>query len=296
MTLLLLDAGGDVNTRTANGSTPLHWSARAGNPRTMELLLRNGSDHKKITTDGSTPLHWAVAYANFDGVVNLLFEAGVNLRTSASSEIGRTAVQAAVANGHLRVAELLVEAGADGKIPATVEGGKLADQAASSQTITNLGSPNTTFKLSFSEPKSSNVYDKVEDGLDIPWRLGLRSDLWDFIDDKVFSTNSKLAPEVAFTNHTAWTEIMQTWVIKEALEEAHYSFKQVQNKVTDERGIRTEAFFRIEMALKYPDVRFLIDRSINLYRASQEVADLTVNGDSWGYEIEREISRTETKE
>ena len=46
---LLLDAGVDVNIRTAGDQTPLHWAALKGRHRTVVLLLSRGA-----TTDGCT--------------------------------------------------------------------------------------------------------------------------------------------------------------------------------------------------------------------------------------------------
>ncbi|KAF2084215.1 hypothetical protein K490DRAFT_68998 [Saccharata proteae CBS 121410] len=106
-------------------------------------------------------------------------------------------------------------------------------------------------------------------GLGIPWRLWLQSNRWDFVDDKVINTNSQVPLEQAFNDRAAWTEMMQRWVRREAIEEGRYSFNQVQKEVPDATG-RTnfETCFCIGKGLTFPEVKRLVDRTIEIYRRS----------------------------
>ncbi|KAK8168481.1 hypothetical protein BKA80DRAFT_308227 [Phyllosticta citrichinensis] len=105
--------------------------------------------------------------------------------------------------------------------------------------------------------------------LGIPWRLWLQSYHWDFTDDKVMNTNSQVPLDKAYTDRNGWTELMQTWVRREAIEEARLSFNQVQKEVQDGGRTRFEPCFCIGKPLTYAEVRRLVDRSIEIYRATQ---------------------------
>ena len=45
----------DVDARSANGLTPLHWAAANGTPETIEALLEAGADPTVRDDDGDTP-------------------------------------------------------------------------------------------------------------------------------------------------------------------------------------------------------------------------------------------------
>ncbi|EOD49197.1 hypothetical protein UCRNP2_4039 [Neofusicoccum parvum UCRNP2] len=67
----------------------------------------------------------------------------------------------------------------------------------------------------------------------------------------VMNTNSQVPVEKAYTERNGWTEIMQTWVRREAIEEARYSFNQVQKEMPDGSRTRFETCFCIGKALTY---------------------------------------------
>lgn len=99
------------------------------------------------------------------------------------------------------------------------------------------------------------------------------------------NSNTQVPLEKAFTERNGWTEIMQTWVRREAIEEARYSFNQVQKEMPDGSRTRFETCFCIGKPLTYvrnsssfmvphpnemqQEVRSLVDRSIELFRHSQ---------------------------
>ena len=51
--------GLDVNTRSEEGQTLLHWAAQAGHLDAVELLIRNGADPNIADRSGKTPLRVA---------------------------------------------------------------------------------------------------------------------------------------------------------------------------------------------------------------------------------------------
>ena len=81
---LLIAAGADVNAPAANGATPLHWAAGAGNAACVEALLKHGASPSARTYtwrrqvygkgSGQTPAHWA-AESNHVRVLQLLADA-----------------------------------------------------------------------------------------------------------------------------------------------------------------------------------------------------------------------------
>lgn len=57
---ILLQAGADVNTRMADGSTPLHYAAQRGLKDVVEVLLRFGADESFRNYECKTPLEMAL--------------------------------------------------------------------------------------------------------------------------------------------------------------------------------------------------------------------------------------------
>ena len=55
-----LDSGIAVDTADAQGWTPLHISAEAGDVKMVEYLLQCGADPKRVTASGELALHLAV--------------------------------------------------------------------------------------------------------------------------------------------------------------------------------------------------------------------------------------------
>jgi len=86
---VLLGYGADVNDRSREGLTALHYAVRSGKLPLIRFLLERGADVNARDPDGLTPLlHLAKTRAKLDhlAVQNLLAEYGANLESSAPRE------------------------------------------------------------------------------------------------------------------------------------------------------------------------------------------------------------------
>ena len=73
MVRILVEKGADVNLLHSLDETPLHYAAKSGSLRTIDLLLQCGADPHAYTSDYTpeTPVHWAQR-AERNDVVELL--------------------------------------------------------------------------------------------------------------------------------------------------------------------------------------------------------------------------------
>ena len=87
--LKLLKAGANVNAKTSNGRTPLHFAVQS-NPTLalLEVLIKAGADVNAKTADGWTPLHFATQSNLTPAVLEVLIKAGADPRAIDSK--GRT--------------------------------------------------------------------------------------------------------------------------------------------------------------------------------------------------------------
>ena len=104
-----LQAGADLETRNAGGTTPLHLAATVGNAETIEALLAVGAKLEARAKDGRTPLHTAALGGNAEAIAALT-AAGAKLE--ARAEGGLTPLHAAVLSGNAETIEALLRAGA----------------------------------------------------------------------------------------------------------------------------------------------------------------------------------------
>jgi ankyrin repeat protein len=81
-----------INSRDANGDTPMHVFIWGGETDNALLLIENGADINAIGDMGETPLHAALHQRNHL-VINALLKA--NARTDIVSEFGKSAVDLA---------------------------------------------------------------------------------------------------------------------------------------------------------------------------------------------------------
>jgi hypothetical protein len=108
----LIDAGVDVNGRSARGCTALMWAAgsRQDTAETVAVLLELGADVNAGTVDGRTALMDAALHGNTPVVRDLLLAGSeVNVRTKR----GRTPLFEAVRGGSDETVRLLLSFGAE---------------------------------------------------------------------------------------------------------------------------------------------------------------------------------------
>jgi uncharacterized protein len=108
--LRALAAGGDVNERSVDGTTALHWAAHNGDLELVERLLERGARADVRNDYGVTALAAAAVEADY-GVMKALLEAGADVE-SPNAE-GQTALMVVARTGRVDTAELLLAHGAD---------------------------------------------------------------------------------------------------------------------------------------------------------------------------------------
>jgi ankyrin repeat protein len=104
-----LIATADVNAREADGTTALHWAARANAIELVGRLLRAGADPGAVNRYGMTPLQLAVVTGN-PRLVGALIEAGADV--NAALPEGETVLMTAARTGDQATLELLLDNGA----------------------------------------------------------------------------------------------------------------------------------------------------------------------------------------
>ena len=100
----LLKAGADPSGRDANGMTPLHYAAVAGDMNSAMLLIAAGAGLSAQDPAGMTPLHCAARSGSLP-VANLLIVSGADPRTT--SRAGLTPSAEAARNHPDKLAEFL---------------------------------------------------------------------------------------------------------------------------------------------------------------------------------------------
>ena len=109
---LMLVRGADLNVEDSSGLIPLYWAARGGNDETYDSLwdLSGGDMVNRKTADGRTLLHWAAESGNAN-IVRSLSNAGAVL--DAKADDGDTPLILAVERGHAVIVQFLLANGAE---------------------------------------------------------------------------------------------------------------------------------------------------------------------------------------
>jgi ankyrin len=100
----------DVNAREADGTTALHWAARADDQVAVDLLIRAGADVNAADRYGVKALALAAMNGNAF-MVNGLLKAGAN--PNAAIGQGETPLMLAARTGNIETVRLLLAQGAD---------------------------------------------------------------------------------------------------------------------------------------------------------------------------------------
>jgi N-acyl-D-amino-acid deacylase len=170
-TRLLVAAGADVRVRTALGNTPLILAARrAGNSRTVRLLLERGASATGRNDAGISPVLPAAASGDLE-TVRLLLDAGTkadespqsNDPTAAAFAGFRTPLMWAAYRNDVRMARLLLEHRADPN-QSTYYGNPLSHAC--------WGDGFEAAKLLIARGASVNARDAVADFTPLHWAAG----------------------------------------------------------------------------------------------------------------------------
>jgi ankyrin repeat protein len=99
----------DVNIAENDGTTPLHWAARADDLETATLLIHAGANVKAATRTGVTPL-WLATMNRNAAMADALLNAGADANASLPS--GETLLMTAAKTGNPALVESLIDHGA----------------------------------------------------------------------------------------------------------------------------------------------------------------------------------------
>lgn len=105
----LLAAKADVNKRTADGTSALHWAIYYNDENLVEQLIEAGADVNVRNDYGSTPMSEAAVVGNVK-VLRKLLEAGAD--TESANADGQTALMILSRTSNVEAAELLLRKGA----------------------------------------------------------------------------------------------------------------------------------------------------------------------------------------
>ena len=113
----------DVHAETDNSCTALHFAAMVGYGEVAQVLIAAGADIEARTSEGRTPLHYACEKRKSDkgrfrrvyvpppNIVRVLIDAGADIE--AKDDIGMTPLFVASYHGMSMLVKMLVKAGAD---------------------------------------------------------------------------------------------------------------------------------------------------------------------------------------
>lgn len=108
--LAAIREGADVNERSADGTTALHWAVHRGDLELVKQLLARGADANARNDYDATPLSEAAVEGD-SGIVKALLDAGAD--ANATNAEGETALMVVARTGRVDSARLLLEHGAN---------------------------------------------------------------------------------------------------------------------------------------------------------------------------------------
>jgi ankyrin repeat protein len=106
----LIDQKVDVNERTTDGTTALHWASHHGNADLVDRLIRAGADVKAKNEFGSTPI-WEAVNEGSAPIIEKLLKAGADANYRGPD--GMTLLMTISRTTNLEAARLLLDHGAD---------------------------------------------------------------------------------------------------------------------------------------------------------------------------------------
>lgn len=105
-----LARGVNVNQRSGDGETALHWACREGHAEVVRYLLAQGADPREKGTGCGTPLQWAVSAGQME-TATILLEHGADVNQPGTDEC--RALHVAVQNRNTAMVKFLLTRGAD---------------------------------------------------------------------------------------------------------------------------------------------------------------------------------------
>lgn len=105
-----LAGGADVDERSPDGTTALHWAAHRGEHELVRALLARGADASAVNDYGVTPLTAAAVEGDY-AIVEALLDARADVE-SPNAE-GQTALMIVARTGQVETARLLLDRGAN---------------------------------------------------------------------------------------------------------------------------------------------------------------------------------------
>lgn len=108
--LAQIDQGVDVNQRSVDGTTALHWAVYRQDLPLVDRLLSEGADPDVSNDYGATPMTVASEHGDF-GIMKALVEAGGDIESP--NREGQTLLMAVARTGNVDTAKLLLDKGAD---------------------------------------------------------------------------------------------------------------------------------------------------------------------------------------
>jgi len=116
----------------------------------------------------------------------------------------------------------------------------------------------------------SPSHQDTPDPKNFPWRLRLKNAWWDHHGPKITGSNTNVSPVHALGDRDSVTEILTSYVVREAMEEAGLPYRSVTRDSFVDGRTRLESCFVIQRPMGWEEVRRLVARSEELRRKGRE--------------------------